>query len=165
MFFGLLNPVPLVRGTDPDSVPSVIIQNLKKNLYVYWFVTSLLPFIFENDVNARSKSNKQSNLEEKNIFFGILKVKDENSRIQSQIRIHGSEARIHNTGTKHLLCHTSTDSLIVVIISWERLAFALVSNFLYELCIIRSPCMSSVVYFSNFLGVNVQSGQECSLCF
>jgi hypothetical protein len=40
MFMGLLdpNPDPLVRGMDPD--PSIIQQNIKKNLDSYCFVTS-----------------------------------------------------------------------------------------------------------------------------
>jgi hypothetical protein len=37
MFLGLLNPDPLVRGTDPD--PSFIKKNSKKNLESYCFVT------------------------------------------------------------------------------------------------------------------------------
>jgi hypothetical protein len=39
MFLGLLDPDPLVRGTDPD--PSNIKQNSKKNLDSSCFVTSL----------------------------------------------------------------------------------------------------------------------------
>ncbi len=39
MFVGLPDPDPLVRGTDPD--PSIIKQNIKKNLYFSCFVTSV----------------------------------------------------------------------------------------------------------------------------
>jgi hypothetical protein len=40
MFFGLLDPDPIVQGTDPD--PSIIKQkNSKKNTNSYCFVTSL----------------------------------------------------------------------------------------------------------------------------
>jgi hypothetical protein len=40
MFLGLLDPDPLLRCTDPDPDPSIIMQNIKKNLYSYSFVTS-----------------------------------------------------------------------------------------------------------------------------
>jgi hypothetical protein len=40
MFLGLLDLDPLVSGTDPDSDPSIITQNSKKNLDSYGFVTS-----------------------------------------------------------------------------------------------------------------------------
>ncbi len=45
MFLGLLDPDPLVRGMDPD--PCIIMQNSKKNLDFYCFVTSFCFFIFE----------------------------------------------------------------------------------------------------------------------
>jgi hypothetical protein len=60
MFLGLPDPYPLVRGLYPD--PSIILlssKNSKKNLDSYCFVTSFGLFIFENDVNVSSKSNKQ----------------------------------------------------------------------------------------------------------
>ncbi len=66
------------------------IKNSKKNLDSYCFVTSFRLFIFENDVNVPSKSNKQKNFFKKYSFVSILKVNDENSRIR--IRIHQSEA-------------------------------------------------------------------------
>jgi hypothetical protein len=49
MFVGLLDPDPLVRGTDPVLDPSIISKNSKKNLdsYRYYFVTSFGVFIFE----------------------------------------------------------------------------------------------------------------------
>jgi hypothetical protein len=45
MFLDLLDPDPLVRGMDPD--PSIIMQNSKKNLDFYCFVTSFCFFFFE----------------------------------------------------------------------------------------------------------------------
>jgi hypothetical protein len=45
MFFGLLDPDPLVRCTDPDPAPSS--KNSKKKLYFYCFVTSFWLIIFE----------------------------------------------------------------------------------------------------------------------
>ncbi len=51
MFLGHKDPDPLVRGMDPDpapdSAPSIIKQNSKKNLDFYSFVTSFRLFIFE----------------------------------------------------------------------------------------------------------------------
>jgi hypothetical protein len=47
MFLGLLDPDPLVRDTDLDPDPSIVKQNIKKNIDFYCFVTSLLLFIFE----------------------------------------------------------------------------------------------------------------------
>ncbi len=35
----LFYPDPLVRGMDPDPDPSIIMQNSKKNLDSYYFVT------------------------------------------------------------------------------------------------------------------------------
>jgi hypothetical protein len=59
MFLGLPDPDPLVRSIDPDPDPSIIMQNSKKNLDSYYFVT-LFDFLFlKNDVNVASKSNKQ----------------------------------------------------------------------------------------------------------
>ncbi len=58
---GLLDPDPLVRGTDPD--PSIIKQNIKKNLKSYCFVTSLRLLIFEKLCYVPSKSNKQKTKE------------------------------------------------------------------------------------------------------
>ncbi len=43
-----------------------------------------MTFIFENDVNVALKSNKQN--KHNTIFIAVLKVTDENSRIQSRIR-------------------------------------------------------------------------------
>ncbi len=45
----------------------------------------------KNDVNVPSERNKAENFLKNSFFVGVLKVKDENSRIQ--IRIHGSELR------------------------------------------------------------------------
>jgi hypothetical protein len=69
------HPDSLVIGTDPD--PSIIKQNIKKNLHFYCFVTSIYDFLFlEKDVNVSSKNNKQKITVE--IFFaGVLKVTDE----------------------------------------------------------------------------------------
>jgi hypothetical protein len=66
-FLCLPDPDPLARCMDPhldpppDPGPSTIKQKGKKNLNSYCFVTSLGLFIFENDVNVPSKSNKQKN--------------------------------------------------------------------------------------------------------
>ncbi len=49
---------PLIRDMDRDPDPSIIRKHSKKNLD---FVTSLRLFIFKNDVNPTSKSNKQKN--------------------------------------------------------------------------------------------------------
>jgi hypothetical protein len=60
MFLVLPDPDsdPLVRSIDPD--PSIIKQKQEeKNLDSYCIVTFLGLFIFENDVNIPSKSNKQ----------------------------------------------------------------------------------------------------------
>jgi hypothetical protein len=45
MFLGLLDPVPLVRGTYPDPNPSIIKQNSKKILDSCCFVTSFFYFL------------------------------------------------------------------------------------------------------------------------
>jgi hypothetical protein len=42
-------------------------QNIKKNLYSYSFVTSFWNFTFENDVNVPLKGKKQ-----KNFFFKLV---------------------------------------------------------------------------------------------
>jgi hypothetical protein len=67
MFLGLPYPDLLVRGMDPDPAPdtSIIMQNSKKNLDSFYFLTLFDFLSLRNDV-------------------GILKVNDENSRI----RIH-----------------------------------------------------------------------------
>jgi hypothetical protein len=57
MFLGLPDPDPLVRGMDP----SIIMQNSKKNLGPYYFVTLFDFSSSKNDVNIPSKSNKQKN--------------------------------------------------------------------------------------------------------
>ncbi len=51
MFLGLPDPDPLVRGMDPDPDPALDPDPsiIKKNLDFYYFVTSFLLFIFEND--------------------------------------------------------------------------------------------------------------------
>ena len=59
MFLGLPDPDPLVRGMDPDPDPSIIMQNSKKNLDSYYFVTLFDFLSLKNDVNVPSKSNKQ----------------------------------------------------------------------------------------------------------
>jgi hypothetical protein len=60
MFLGLPDPDPLVRcmDSDPDPDPSIIVQNSKKNLDSYYFVTLFDFSSLKNDVNVPSKSNK-----------------------------------------------------------------------------------------------------------
>ncbi len=70
---------------------------------VLWLLYDFLSW--KNDVNVPSKRNEQKTLEEKNGFVGILRVKDENSRIW--IRIHWSEVRIRGSGSVPK-CHGST---------------------------------------------------------
>jgi hypothetical protein len=41
MFLGLLDPVPLVRGTDPDPDPSIIKQKKARTILIPYVVTSL----------------------------------------------------------------------------------------------------------------------------
>jgi hypothetical protein len=68
VFFGLPDPDPLVRGMDPDPAlnpdpdPSIIMQNNKKNLESYYFVTLFDFLSLKNNVNVPSKSNKQKKL-------------------------------------------------------------------------------------------------------
>ncbi len=62
MFLGLPDPDPIVRGMDPDSDPaldpvpdpSIIMQNSKKNLDSYYFVTLFDFLSMKNDVNWAS---------------------------------------------------------------------------------------------------------------
>jgi hypothetical protein len=59
MFLGLPDPDPLIRGMDPDSDPSIIMQkylNSKKNFDSFYFVTF---FDVLSLKNVHSKSNKQ----------------------------------------------------------------------------------------------------------
>ncbi len=67
MFFGLLDPDPLVRGMDPD--PSIIMQNNKKNLESHYFATLFDFLSLKNNVNVPSKSNKQKKLCKKISFL------------------------------------------------------------------------------------------------
>jgi hypothetical protein len=72
MFLGLLDPVPdpLVSGMDPvpDLDPSIIMQNCKKNLDFYYFVTLFVFLSLKKDVNVPSKSNKQKKYNKKLVF-------------------------------------------------------------------------------------------------
>jgi hypothetical protein len=57
MFLGLPDPEPLVRGTDPDSDPSIIKQVRKTLiptvlLLIYYFLS------LKNNVNVALKNNK-----------------------------------------------------------------------------------------------------------
>jgi hypothetical protein len=62
------DPDPLVRGMDPnpaldpDTGPSIFMQNNKKNLESYYFVTLFDYLSLNNSVNVPSKSNKQKKL-------------------------------------------------------------------------------------------------------
>ncbi len=72
MFLGLQDPDPdpLVRdmdpdpdpALDPDPDPSIFMQNSKKNLNSYYFVTLFDFLSLKNDVNVASKSHKQKKL-------------------------------------------------------------------------------------------------------
>jgi hypothetical protein len=53
-----LNPDP-DPALNPDPDPSIIMQNSKKNLDSYYFVTLFDFLSLKNDVNVASKSNKQ----------------------------------------------------------------------------------------------------------
>jgi hypothetical protein len=64
------DPDPLARGMDPDPDPAlnldpdpfIIMQNSKKNLDSYYFVTLFDFLSLKNDVNVTSKNNKQKKL-------------------------------------------------------------------------------------------------------
>jgi hypothetical protein len=61
MFFGLLDPDPLLRGSDPDpylqriQVLQSSNKNSKKNLDSYCFVTSYNFLFKKNDINVLQK--------------------------------------------------------------------------------------------------------------
>jgi hypothetical protein len=101
-------------------------KNSKKNLDTYCFVTSFGLFIFENDVNVPSKSNKQKNILQNLFFVGILKVSDENSRI----RIHTKMSWIRNTGKNCWALVLLNWSVLWIRIRWNR-------NYLVSWIIIR----------------------------
>ncbi len=61
MFLDLLDPDPLVRGTDPD--PSIIM--IPTACHILFYFLSL-----KNDVNVPSKSNKRKNLK---LFSTLVK--------------------------------------------------------------------------------------------
>jgi hypothetical protein len=61
MFLCLPDPDPLVRCMDPDPDPSIIMQNSKKNLDSYYFVTLFDFLSLKNYVNVPLKSKKQKN--------------------------------------------------------------------------------------------------------
>jgi hypothetical protein len=109
MFLGLPDPDPLVRGMIPDPDPSIIFlsssKNSKKNLDSYCFVTPFGLFVFENEVNVPSKSNKQK------FFFKLVfcwrlegqwrKQHDPYPLVRGidpRIRIHTKMSWIRNTG-------------------------------------------------------------------
>ena len=62
IFLGLPDPDPLVRGMDPDPDPSITMQNSKKNLDSYYFVTLFDFLSLKYDVNVPPKSNKQKKM-------------------------------------------------------------------------------------------------------
>ncbi len=99
MFLGLLDPDPVVRIWIRIRILLSTSKNNKKNLDSYCFVSYFWLFIFKNDVNAPSKSNKQKIFNQKNYYFFavILKVNEENNSIQIRIRIHWSEAWIRGS--------------------------------------------------------------------
>jgi hypothetical protein len=80
-------------------------QNSKKNLDSYFFVTLFDFLSLKNYVNVPSKSNKQKKFFRNKFFVAILKVIDENSRI----RIHLSEAWIRGSGIRiHTIMSSAT---------------------------------------------------------
>jgi hypothetical protein len=83
------HPDPLVRGTNPEPFyhQAKIVRKtwIPRVRYCFVTVTSLLPFIFENDVNVAIKSNKQK--KPVNFTCRLEEVTDENSSIRIQIRI------------------------------------------------------------------------------
>jgi hypothetical protein len=103
MFLGLLDPDPdpLVRGGSGSGSGSGSFyphaKIVRKTLIPTILWLSLWIFSLKNDVNVHSKSNKQK--KKKLVFAGILKVRDENSRIRIRIRIHKSKAWIRGSGS------------------------------------------------------------------
>jgi|LakMenEpi03Aug12_release.lakeMendotaPanAssembly.Ray.scaffolds.fasta_scaffold1331394_1 hypothetical protein len=66
MVLGLLDPAPLVRGTDPAPDPSIIYTQAKKarKTLIPTVRDFLMTFLsLKHDVNIASKSNKQKNFE------------------------------------------------------------------------------------------------------
>jgi hypothetical protein len=59
---GLLDPDPLVRGTDPDPVRNILSssKNCKKNLDSYCLATFFYFLSLKNDGKVPSKSNKHN---------------------------------------------------------------------------------------------------------
>ncbi len=69
-FLGLLDPDPLVIGTDPDPSDHLSLsKNRKKNVDFYCFATSLWPFIFEKWCKCNFRKWSAKNLEDKKLFF------------------------------------------------------------------------------------------------
>jgi hypothetical protein len=70
---GLPDPDPLLRGMAPDPTPdpdpSIIMQNSKKNLDFYYFVTLFDFLSLKNYVNVPSKNNKLKILIKKICFL------------------------------------------------------------------------------------------------
>jgi hypothetical protein len=77
-------------------------------------VTSFDFLSLKNDVNVRSKSNKQKNLGKKNLFFvgvfTVLKVNDENSRIGSTPKCHGYATQLQ---TQHDISTIKRQDLVL----------------------------------------------------
>jgi hypothetical protein len=61
MFLGLPDPDPIVRGMDPDPDPFIIMQNSKKNLDSYYFVTLFDFLSLKNDVMYLQKVTSRKN--------------------------------------------------------------------------------------------------------
>jgi hypothetical protein len=81
---GLPDPDSFARGTDPDRDsdpdlgPFIIKKKKKKTLIsIVFFILFNDILYLKNDVNVVMHLQKK----QKSIFFGILKVTDENSRI------------------------------------------------------------------------------------
>ncbi len=97
MFLGLLDPDPLVRGSDPVPDPSVI----KQNQYENRFVNSLWPSL-KNVVNVSSKSTGSLQKKLKKKYFllpswrSMTKIAGSGSRSGSISQRHGSVG-IRNT--------------------------------------------------------------------
>jgi hypothetical protein len=98
-------PGPEVRDTDPD--PSINKQKWQEKPGFLLFYDFFMLYIFEKLCKCTVPYLQKEMFRKtfltffKQFFVGVLKVNDENSRIQSRIRTNMS--RIHNTAEELLL--------------------------------------------------------------